>query len=370
VATLLIDTPPAPEPDAKEQGGALAPDGSTPGGSSDAPQGRQAAPGTGQPATACASCLAPLASGQDWCLECGAGAPTGTLGSGWRPATMIIAATVALVLGATAAGYAALSKQAPARRVVTQTVAQTPPASVPATTVPATSTPAGALPGTTAVKPPKIPLTAKTPRTAVGPGTVASTGTGTGTGSGTGSGTGTGTGGKAKSSNPEKTGGAAPLPKPILLDTNAAQTYNPYGYPSATFGDPSLTIDGDTSTGWTAQINPETAPLLAEGVLIDLNTAQKLASLELVSSSAGMTVQVYGANGQTVPASITDPAWVPLSHALLVKKQHMKIKLLHPKKSFRFVTLWISKAGAESVGTATAPGHVSVEELELFPPAS
>jgi hypothetical protein len=30
------------------------------------------------------------------------------------------------------------------------------------------------------------------------------------------------------------------------------------------------------------------------------------------------------------------------------------------------VTLWISKAPAASIGTAKAPGHVTVDELELF----
>ncbi len=49
-------------------------------------------------------------------------------------------------------------------------------------------------------------------------------------------------------------------PASILLDTNAASTYNPYNYPESDFGDPSLTIDGDTTTGWTAIVEPATAP--------------------------------------------------------------------------------------------------------------
>ena len=35
--------------------------------------------------------------------------------------------------------------------------------------------------------------------------------------------------------------------QPILLDTNAASTYNPYAYPASNFGDPSLAIDGETA---------------------------------------------------------------------------------------------------------------------------
>jgi hypothetical protein len=50
-----------------------------------------------------------------------------------------------------------------------------------------------------------------------------------------------------------------------------------------------------------------------------------------------------------------------------VKKRHEHIKLKDSTKAFRFITLWISRAPAAQVGTAEAPGHVSVNELELFP---
>jgi hypothetical protein len=102
-------------------------------------------------------------------------------------------------------------------------------------------------------------------------------------------------------------------------------------------------------------------------VLIDLKSAMKLASLKLVTSTPGMTVQVYGANVRTAPTSITDKAWVALSHSLVLAKKHARIKLRDSKKAFRFLTLWISRAPAASVGTPQAPGHVSVNELELFP---
>ena len=50
---------------------------------------------------------------QDWCLQCGAGAPGSLDGGGpsWRSAATILAATAILVLGAAAAAYAALSKE-------------------------------------------------------------------------------------------------------------------------------------------------------------------------------------------------------------------------------------------------------------------
>ncbi len=303
-----------------------------------------------------------MAVGQDWCLQCGAGAG-GSIGApSWRSAVTILGATAVLVLGAAGAGYAALSKRAktaaPARPAAAQTattLAVTPP---PATT-PATPTPDAALGTPTTIKPlgtikpPKIPLAAVVPKTTATTPTTPTTTTPTA---------------------PATTGGASASeeskPAAILLDTDAASTYNPYSYPASIFGDPSLTIDGDTTTAWTAQVNPATAPSMAVGVLISLKAEQKVSELELVTSTPGMSVQVYGATGTTVPASITDPAWTPLSSYLVVRKKHVLLHLRHATKAFTFVTLWISKAPASSVGTAEAPGHVSVNEIELFPPSS
>jgi hypothetical protein len=332
-------------------------------------------------ARACPNCGAALDDGQDWCLQCGAGAP-GSLaadGPGWRSAATILAATAVLVLGAAAAAYAVLSKPAPrklAPRVVT-TIAQTPPPTTTlgtATTTPAVPTPGATatipgalgtpttikpLPGTT--KPPKIPLTAPTPKssgTTTTPPTTGSTGAGTGTGTGT-----TGT----TSPSTKSSGGTTP-PTPILLDTNAASTYNPYGYPAGGFGDPSLAIDGEPTTGWTAEVQPTTAPKMAEGLVIDLNTAQRVSAITLITSTPGMTVQVFGSNGHTLPSSITAPAWVALSAAKDAKKRTTHLKLRDASKSFRFIALWISQAPSSASGAPQAPGHVSVNELELFPP--
>jgi hypothetical protein len=81
-----------------------------------------------------------------------------------------------------------------------------------------------------------------------------------------------------------------------------------------------------------------------------------------------MPIQVYGANGQALPPSITDPAWVQLSALQIVTKRQVRIKLRDSTTAFRFLTLWISRAPTASVGTQ-APGYASVNEIELFPPA-
>jgi hypothetical protein len=230
------------------------------------------------------------------------------------------------------------------------------PATPPALTPPATATSPGTpttIKPAVPVKPPKIPLTAVKPAPTVktpSPSTTTPANT-----------TSPGASGGSPSNEESK-------PRAILLDTNAAATYNPYAYPATDFGDPSLAIDGDSSTGWTARVDPAVAPRMAEGVVIDLKTGMKLSALALVTSTPGMNVQVYGANGSKPPTSITDPAWVSLTPSVREKAKHARLKLRKPGKAFRFVTLWISKAPASSVGTPQAPGRVSVNELELFPP--
>jgi hypothetical protein len=372
MATSLVDPPPA------ASGEQAQPDGSN--GTPPTVRAGQAPPAGHAPATpaaapehACKRCGAPMAGGQDWCLQCGAGAPDSLSRSSWRSAATVIAAVVVLVLGAAAAAVAALSKSPAKAHVVTTTVAQAPPATATTPATGATTTTPGALTGvpktkaTTplgTVKPPKIPLTAVTPKASEKVTTTPAAETKPSTSTSTTPATST-TGSKAtgETTNEESQQAA------ILLDTNAATTYNPYGYPASDFGDPSLAIDGDHSTAWTAQVNPATAGKMAEGLLIDLKAKLKVGVLELITSTPGMTVQVYGANGHTAPESITSPAWTPLSPPKLVKKKKLRIPLRDSSKQFTFVTLWISQAPQSSVGTAEAPGHVDVNELELYEPS-
>ena len=292
--------------------------------------------------------------GQDWCLQCGAGAP-GSLDAGgpsWRSAAAILTATTVLVLGAAAAAYAALNKEGAAKphpTIVAVAAPSTTAAATPTPTTPLTPTPttpeaatptpkaSGApainpLAPTGSANPPKIPLTAPTPK---------STGTST-------------TPAKTKETSPTTTtpssgnesgGGTATeqASAALVLDPDAASTYNPYGYPAGEFGDPSLAID--------------------------LKSAQRISAVELITSTPGMSVQIYGANSQTLPTSITDPAWVQLSPYLITKKRNERIKLKDSSKGFRFITLWISKAPAVSAGTPqdrVPPTDVAVNELELF----
>jgi hypothetical protein len=325
------------------------------------------------PMSECAQCGAPMQEGQDWCLQCGAGA-VGSLGGGpgWRTGAAILAATVLLVAGASVAAYAALTKPKPKPKVVA--VAIRPVASTPTPTVPGTST--GTLPAipTTVAPAPKIPTQTPTPTPAakgsepsepVFPGetNTASSTKSSSTKSSTESGKGAEGGGKEKT---ESQSGSEP-PSPILLDTNAASVYNPYAYPASLFGDPSLTIDGEGKTAWTAQVQPEKAPNMAEGLLLDLKSPQKLGSATVKSTTTGATVEIYGAVGSAPAASITDPAWVRLVGLKKLKKKDTTFKLKTKGKSYRFVVLWLVKAPPGS--TAAKPGEVAIDEFELFPPS-
>jgi hypothetical protein len=322
---------------------------------------------------------------QDWCLQCGAGAPASldARNPSWHSAATILGACAILALAAAAAGYAALSKgshrstPAPATLAFTPATSTVTPVTPPAGTPlnPNTSrssrTPKSALP-LGIVKPPKIPLTAITPKasptTTIPSKPAAKTTTpATGTTPSGSSGAESSTGENQPSEGKNQPSEGKNQPSAILLDTNAAATYNPYGYPPSDFGDPSLAIDGDPSTGWTARLQAAVAPKMAEGIVIDLKTARRLSALELITSTPGMTVQVYGAATATLPTSILEPSWVKLTPSMLEKKRHLRIKLRHPTRAFRFVTLWISRAPAASIGTPQAPGRVSVNEIELFP---
>ncbi|HSZ70877.1 MAG TPA: hypothetical protein VK756_11010 [Solirubrobacteraceae bacterium] len=383
---LLVDSPAASGPEQPAAADRAA------GGSARPPAGDP--PQQQPPGRTCVNCEAPLREGQEWCLQCGAGQP-GSLGErpNWRPLSTLALAAILLTGAAAAAGAAALGahKTTPPR---TLTVAQAPLPTTPTTSTPTTPR----IPGTTstptapalktpkggtgasnplfpATKPPKIPAPATTPP-ATGTGTGAGTGTGTGTGTSTGagestSGTKTGAGEKPSTTGTSPSGEAkTPQPSAILLDTNAAGTYNPYNYPEAGFGDPALAIDGEASTAWTAQVQPSSAPNMAEGLVIDLNTATKLGAVKLVTQTPGMTVQIYGANGKQAPATITAPGWLPLSSSRVLKKKATHVKLRAYTQGLRFLVVWIVKAPASAVGTPQAPGHVDLNEVELFPPTS
>jgi hypothetical protein len=292
-----------------------------------------------------------------------------------------------LAAGAAVAGAAALSKHSAAPR--TTALAPTPPPPASATTTPQPTTPGATaaggagthtsskgsannllFPPSSTTKPPKLPSAASTPtpvpKASGGSTPAESTSTTTPAKTNT-TETGTTT---SESKSKEGSAGKSEQPAPIVLDTNAATTYNPYNFPETGFGDPALAIDGEPSTAWTVQVQPNSFPNMAEGLLIDLRSPTKLGSLELVTPTRGMTVQIYGASTAKAPATITEPGWVPLSGTHVLKKKVTHLKLRAAGKEFRFALVWITKAPTASQGTPTAPGHVALSEVVPYPPPS
>ncbi len=315
-------------------------------------------------------------------MQCGAGAP-GSLASerDWRPLAVIAAASAILLAGAGTAAYAALN-QTPVKPPPHVLIAQVPQAttttpgstlSTPTTTPAPTPTPTPTTPSksgsstlglpSSTIKPPKLPSVVPTPTGGTLPRHTtipAPLPTPTNT---------TTTPTTTPTTTNSATTPAAQTPNPILLDTDAASTYNPSEYPASYFGDPSLAIDGEPSTAWTVQVEPKTAPAMAAGLALDFKTPTQLGSLEVITTTPGMTVRVFGANGSALPATIAAPAWKSLSGLHVVKKKNGIVKLRTGGKAYRFIVLWLAKAPAASVGAPEAPGHVSIGEVVPYPPA-
>lgn len=351
----------------------------------------------------CPSCGASMQEGQDWCLRCGTAANgSARTAPGWRSAALALGATAALALGAAAAAYAAL-EQHPARRPRTP-VAQTPPVTSstvpPTTSEPGTTTPETVPPARThlpSLPPgprtlntpsgiPQIPSSSPTPRGNEEGGALNGR-EGHGGNGGRNRPNNGRHGGKGGASHhqggePEEGAGGQSGPEgeaggegekqhkqalPILLDTNAAEIYNPESLPATRFGDPSLAIDGEATTAWGVELEPAQAPAVDVGLALDLNATLKIVKLSLVTETPGMTVQVYGTRDRTLPASLSSTSWVRLSHVHLVKRRRATIELQEATKRFRQLLIWIAKAPTASSGQFTG-GEVKVNEVQLYEP--
>jgi hypothetical protein len=330
VSSLLVDSPPPAAPAVAEAPPAPAP----------APAPR-----------ICETCGAPLLEGQHWCLECGTGAP-GRLGvsAGWRVAALVVGITLLLASGALAASYAALSSDS--KRAVTNPGAQ---ASLPASTPPPAPPPAGPTPTSPAtVTPPPVKPTPTPapppPGTPVTPAPSAPAPTST-----------------PSTSTPSTSTPSTPTtpsrPKPVIprhlivLDTDAASTYNPGGLPDSSFGDPSATIDGDSSTSWTAKTASPGCQVGA-GVALDLKSAQRVKQLNLATDTPSMDVEIYGAKASQ-PATLAAPGWVHLASRPRVKS-NARVGLAGANRRFRHLLVWIPHGPAGG-----CPGQVTVSELSL-----
>jgi hypothetical protein len=329
-------------------------------------------------ARSCTSCGAALAPDQDWCLACGHAAAPLAERAGWRAAMTVLGITLALLAGAVAASYAALSDDPGAGTATTAApvVAAAPPA---ATTAPPAAT--GTTPTTTtttgsgASKLPKVvvPSTSSsgaTPRTAstsssatpraTSPSPVPAPAPSSGSG-----GTSSGSGSSGSSGSPSQGTGTGttttPAPSPsaqIDIAGEQASIYDPY-HRAANSGDPGRAVDGDAGTSWFVEPPPGSQQVNA-GFAIDLARSRGVRSIDITTLTPGFKVEVYATDELTPPPSILDARWAHITDKSDVggsgATEH--IVLGAGTSKYRTVLLWITKPPSD--GT-----RVRISELEL-----
>ena len=107
---------------------------------------------------------------------------------------------------------------------------------------------------------------------------------------------------------------------------------------------------------------------MAQGLAIDLKTGQRVGIAEADHLHAGHDRAGVRRQRQH-PAGVDHrPRLDRAEPSLDAKKRNTNHQVARRRsaQTFRFVTLWISQAPQSSVGTPQAPGHISVNELELF----
>jgi hypothetical protein len=280
-----------------------------------------------------------MATGQDWCLECGTAA-SGRLGRrpGMRAAATVVGLTVALVAGAVTAGYAAISGDAgrdvakapaPAATPIAQAPPSTPAAPTPA--APATPLPTVAPPKTSAppVSHPSTPApVTPTPTTSTPATTTPATTT---------------------------PAPAANSPQPIDLGADAASLYDPYTR-AASSGDPVDAYDDDPATAW--NVSTPDAQAMQVGLAVDLGKKRAIKELQLRTSTPGFRVELYATDTAQLPPDILDTRWAHLKNQSNVAKTD-KITLAGDGHKYRYVLMWLTTP-------PTAGPTVKIKELKLL----
>ena len=129
-------------------------------------------------------------------------------------------------------------------------------------------------------------------------------------------------------------------------------------------GEPSAAFDGDPTTAWSVALGtPELVLEPQVGLLIDLAKPTKLRQLVITPTTPGTTIEVYGSDAETPPATLGDKGWKKLATQLDVAG---KTKITLGKDAVgtgkvRHVLIWFA-AGPDD-GTSTSVG---ISELALY----
>lgn len=320
-----------------------------------ADQGAASTPGgpATPPAHTCPNCKAPMADDQDWCVQCGENDEHSLRArASWYSAGALVAASAILASGAAAAGVAALNQGSDKEPPHTPLVAQ-----VPNNSVVTTTSAAPVNPGT--------PETLKTPHesTSTAPLLTATSSSHTATPAPAPSSSNSETSSSRTESTTTTTSKA---PEPIELQAQDLSVYNPgKTYPPTAIGDPRKSFEEGATTLWSVQVQPPSATELNVGLLVHLSTAQPVATLEVLTSTPGYTLEVLGTKASKPPSAITATAWKPLGVDKKLKRK-ATLQLAHSSERFNYIVLWIRKLPSSS----TPLDHVTIDEVALFPSGS
>jgi hypothetical protein len=327
-------------------------------------------------ARTCPKCLAPLADGQEWCLNCGEAQGGRRLAlPGKRATATVLALTTVLVGGAVAASYAALQDGSetpapPAQLAQVPTPSQAAPA--PTTAVPDASTaiPSDTVPGDTSATPgdtgsllPEDAGTSDIPDSTAAPSVSGDTSTPADTSSSADTSGDTTTdeddsSADTRTSTTKTETEAAPVK--IDLAAGAGSLYDPFTRDTAA-GDAAKAFDGDPNTSFPVTVAAGSQQIGA-GLAVALPKLQGVREIELKTKTPGFKIEIYATDEDDLPPDVLDTRWAHLKDVKGVGSDTdgaETVNLGSGSTKYRHVLLWFTAPPAEG-------STVRISELKLL----
>jgi hypothetical protein len=326
-------------------------------------------------APTCPKCSAPLADGQDWCLNCGEAQSGGRRLAlpGKRATATVLALTTVLVGGAVAASYAALSDDSATPAGTPTQLAQVPAPSAtapatpvvpdPSTAIPSSSAPADTspAPSDTATLPdagstPDVPAPSSTPTDSSSLPDTSSSSTSTSTGTSTGTST-------TKDSTADTRTSTTPAvtdPVAIKLADDAGALYDPYKRDTAA-GDPTKAFDGDPNTSFPVTVAAGSTQIGA-GLAVALPKLEGVREIDLTTKTPGFKIEIYATDEADVPPDVLDTRWAHLKDVTGVGTDTDGKEIVNlgaGTTKYRHVLLWFTAPPADG-------STVRVSELKIL----
>lgn len=329
----------------------------------------------------CPKCSAPLADGQDWCLNCGEAQGGGRRVAlpGKRATATVLALTTVLVGGAVAASYAALQDGSETPATPTQLAQVQPSSAAPAPTaaVPDASTavPSDTVPGDTSASPsgtdssllpPDAGTTPDVPDSSGGtssPDATSTDDTTTDTSTSTSTDTTTdqddSTADTRTSTSTTKTE-TETEPVKIALADDAGSLYDPFKRDTAA-GDAAKAFDGDPNTSFPVTVAPGSTQIGA-GLAVALPKLQGVREIELKTKTPGFKIEIYATDEEDLPPDVLDTRWAHLKDVKGVGSDTdgaETVNLGSGSTKYRHVLLWFTAPPTEG-------STVRISELKLL----